>query len=361
MGASLKDIFGEKIVLFMAQKRSKKLNDHEKKTIINSYAIGISPAVVAGQLEREVGCIMTFYSRYKFNLTLPPKEKKSKGYIQGRMCLIIKLAVLENPKLSVSKLAQKIKEYMPSQPWYPKGTCLRKFLKSNNFVKRRPALKPPLSNSNRLKRLAFAKKWLINGVCTLENVIWTDETRVASHPNNRIVELWTNLKNVPEQIKMHSGGNSVMFWGCFSRHGTGPLTSILGTVDHKEYINILKDNLIPEVNIAKATIPGTWRLMQDNAPCHTARPVKAFLARNNVEFIEWPPYSPDLNPIENIWHWMKCILETEYPVCNSAEEIEERFLEIWGRITPEMCSNYCGQYEKRLKAVIDANGGYTKY
>ena len=70
----------------------------------------------------------------------------------------IKLAVLENPKLSAVKLAQKIKEYMRDQPWYPKETCLRKFLKSNNFVKRRPSLKPPLTIANRLKRLAFAKK-----------------------------------------------------------------------------------------------------------------------------------------------------------------------------------------------------------
>jgi transposase len=234
-------------------------------------------------------------------------------------------------------------------------------LGENGFKRRLPHLKPPLSEVNKAKRLAFAQKWMTDGVCTMENVIWTDESRVASHPNNRRVSMWTNTADPCYQVKMHSGGNSVMFWGSFSKHGTGPLVSLQGTMDSKEYVTVLKENLIPEIRLAKRTIPGTWRLMQDNAPCHSSKQTKAFLARNSVEFIDWPPYSPDLNPIENIWHWMKSVLETEFPVCNSAEEIEARFFEIWGTITPEMCQNWCGGYERRLLDVIAANGGYTKY
>ena len=71
--------------------------------------------------------------------------------------------------------------------------------------------------------------------------------------------------------------------------------------------------LISEFNRAKRAIPGAWRLMQDNAPCHTANAVKAVLREKGVQLIELPPYSPDLNPIENIWNWVKRKLETEYP------------------------------------------------
>lgn len=209
--------------------------------------------------------------------------------------------------------------------------------------------------------MAFANRWMTNGICTLENVIWTDETRVASNPNGRRLSVWTNAVEAPVQVKMHSGGNSVMFWGCFSKHGTGPLFSIKGSVDQHEYLEILKEGLIPEFRRAKASIPGTWRMMQDNAPPHTAKAVKRFLARNRVELIEWPPYSPDLNPIENLWNWMKKKLETEFPVCESAEEIETRIFQIWGIITPELCASYCADYGKRLSAVIAARGGYTKY
>jgi transposase len=228
-------------------------------------------------------------------------------------------------------------------------------------MRRNPTLKAPLSDKNKAKRLQFALKWMDRDECTLENVIWTDESRVASHPNGRKVALWTITGEVPTQVKMHSGGNSVMFWGCFSKHGTGPLVSLLGSMDSPKYIEVLDEHLLPQLQLGQESIGGTWRMMQDNAPCHTSKLVKSFLQRNRVDFIDWPPYSPDLNPIENIWHWMKHVLETEYPVCNSAEDIETRFFEIWTKITPEMCSKYCEHYERRLQAVIKAKGGYTKY
>lgn len=236
-----------------------------------------------------------------------------------------------------------------------------RYLKLNGLVTDKCQLKPPLTEANRLKRLAFANKWMENGICTLDNVVWTDETRVASHPNNRRVSVWTDQAEAPVPVKMHSGGHSVMFWGCFSKHGTGPLISIQGSMNQVEYISVLKEDLMPEFRRASRAIPGTWRLMQHNAPCHTAGAVKAFLRRQKVELIEWPPYSPDLNPIKKLWHWMKQKLETEYPVCQSAEELEDRIFEIWDTITPELCLAYCDNYHKRLLAVIAANGGYTKY
>ena len=222
-------------------------------------------------------------------------------------------------------------------------------------------MKPPLTDANRIKRLAFANRWMMNGVCTLDNVIWTDETRVACHPNNRRISVWTNQAEAPVQVKMHSGGNSVMFWGSMSKHGVGSLVSLEGTMNAKKYVEILKDELLPEIKHCQRTIPGTWRMMQDNAPCHTAKTVKSFLASHTIEMIDWPPFSPDLNPIENIWQWMKRILETEFPVCTSAEQIEASIFQIWNTMTPEMCFKFCGNYGKRLLAIIEANGGYTKY
>ena len=122
----------------------------------------------------------------------------------------------------------------------------------------------------------------------------SDECRVASHPNNRREACWINTAEVPDQIKMHSEGNSVMFWGRFSKHGTGPLVALTGTMDGPEYIKVLKENLCDKFKKGKRNIGGTWRLMQDNAPCHTSKLVLAFLKRKRIEFIKWPPYLPDL-------------------------------------------------------------------
>ena len=42
-------------------------------------------------------------------------------------------------------------------------------------------------------------------------------------------------------------------------------------------------------------------LQQDNAQPHVARVCQDFLANNNIVPLDWPPYSPDLSPIEHLW------------------------------------------------------------
>jgi transposase len=40
--------------------------------------------------------------------------------------------------------------------------------------------------------------------------------------------------------------------------------------------------------------------MHNNASMHTAQIIKALLEELGVNLMVWPPYSPDLNPIENL-------------------------------------------------------------
>ena len=44
-----------------------------------------------------------------------------------------------------------------------------------------------------------------------------------------------------------------------------------------------------------------WWFLQDNAPQHKSVLVRTWLFNNGIQCIDFPPYSPDLNPIENLW------------------------------------------------------------
>ena len=122
----------------------------------------------------------------------------------------------------------------------------------------------------------------------------------------------------------------------------------------------IEESLLPEYEACK--IDGEdWVVMQDNCPVHTAAIVKERLKELEIPILEWPPYSPDLNPIENVWGYIKRILHSEYPVCRNAEEVEGVILQIWNSIPDAMIQKFAGNMEHMLRAVIEADGGHTKY
>jgi transposase len=45
--------------------------------------------------------------------------------------------------------------------------------------------------------------------------------------------------------------------------------------------------------------------MQDRAKAHSARDTQLDLAKRRVYPIFWPPFSPNINPIEAVWNQMK--------------------------------------------------------
>jgi hypothetical protein len=84
--------------------------------------------------------------------------------------------------------------------------------------------------------------------------------------------------------------------------------------------------------------------------------------------MDWPPYSPDLNPIENLWSIVKRAIFTHHPELSgmpknntSKQRLCEAAVEAWEDIREEVLDHLCQSMMRRLEAVIAANGWYTKY
>ena len=69
-----------------------------------------------------------------------------------------------------------------------------------------------------------------------------------------------------------SGQDGVMVWGCFTKHGLGPLVRLDGKITAKEYIAVLQNHLIPYMNTLENKENAIFQ--EDNAPIHTARIAK---------------------------------------------------------------------------------------
>ena len=105
---------------------------------------------------------------------------------------------------------------------------------------------------------------------------------------------------------------------------------------------------------------GAEWFLQDSATPHTARSVKAWLARKKWKVMSWPGNSPDLNSIENMWSWMKGQLSNSH--CSSLDDLKLEISRLWRhRTPPEICRSLAHSMPCRMAAVIEANGAATKY
>ena len=76
------------------------------------------------------------------------------------------------------------------------------------------------------------------------------------------------------------------------------------------------------------------------------------------EVLDWPVYSPDLNPIENFWALFKNSLRGQIVTW---EKLEEKVMKVWNNINPEVVRNLISSYEIRLVKVINNHGKLTGY
>ena len=79
-------------------------------------------------------------------------------------------------------------------------------------------------------------------------------------------------------------------------------------------------------------------------------------------FINWwctPPESPDINPIENLWHEMKDHLRGVVKPRNK-QEVIDGIVAFWNTIDKQ-CAKYIGHLQKVIPKVIEKGGDATGY
>ena len=164
-----------------------------------------------------------------------------------------------------------------------------------------------------------------------------------------------------EFAKIRHRANGWMFWACFAGRNKG--TSLIwdkswGKINAASY----QEHILPLFH--QFWLQDHRRvLQQDNAPAHAARATKAFMMQlfPGAEIVTWPPHSPDLNPIEHVWSWMKRWIERTYPIRPTGVSLKQSIQAAWDAVPEDFLLKLVHSMPRRLQAVINANGGYTGY
>jgi transposase len=247
----------------------------------------------------------------------------------------------------------------------PEKTVINDYLLENDLRIVKLLRKPLVSSKNIKKRIEFARNNLENIDDLVFKTIWSDETTVRKMPQGKDIRIRChgsiNKEDLPVNQQIQAGGFSVMFWGCFSILGTGPLIALEGTQNQHTYVKLLKDYLIPEIYTAKHDFGIEMTFMHDNAPCHKTNLVTRYLKRKKVTTLDWPPQSPDLNPIENLWAIIKKRRQKKYGFPQSKEDLIEQVFKIWEDLDENLLQKLGKSMEKRLNEVLRLSGRSTKY
>ena len=154
------------------------------------------------------------------------------------------------------------------------------------------------------------------------------------------------------------GGGSLMIWAGIGSHGKTDLVIVRGGLNADRYVN---DIVRPHVVPYQAAVGANFVLMDDNATPHRARVTNQFLNNQGIQRLVWPSKSPDLNPLEHLWSHLKYRVNKRIKPTTTLVGLERILRREWAAIEQVRIDRLINSMRRRCLAVIDADGGHTRY
>ncbi|UYV78470.1 hypothetical protein LAZ67_16001593 [Cordylochernes scorpioides] len=223
-------------------------------------------------------------------------------------------------------------------------------LVANGLHSCRPLRRLPLTPPKRRQRLEWCRArstWMTEW----HRVVFSDESRFCLSSDSRRVRVWrrrgerSNPAAIVERPTVRQRG--IMVWGAIAYDSRSPLLRIQGTMTAQRYVDdVLRPVTLPYLQ----GVPNAL-YQQDNARPHTARISQQAL--QDVQMLPWPPYSPDLSPIEHVWDIIGRRLYA-LPQPRSEDELWQMVEREWRAIPQDAIRTLIGSLPRRVAACIAA-------
>ena len=237
-----------------------------------------------------------------------------------------------------------------------------------------------LTEATRRKRLEFCRANRSRG---WGYTLFTDRKKfLFSYPGSKVPATSWVVEGTRRAALTVNHPQVVNVYAGLSKYGLTRLHIVAGTSGDKstyknqqgrgarnitmqEYRDVLKSTLLPEgQRIFSLHGISSWLLQQDNDPAHKAAGPEVTQWRtqhaSRVSVLpNWPPNSPDLNPIENLWGYLQAKMDAKG--CVNFSEFKAALVQEAGSIPRTLCSKLVDSMPRRVAECIRLEGGKTKH
>jgi transposase len=325
----------------------------ERAAIVTLHGVGWTGWDIAQELQCDEHAVTRWVRRWQETRTLDDSERSGRPRCTTEET-DEKIAQLsdKSPTSTPKQIIQQL--YLPVSP----HTVSRR-LDEVGLVGRVQETEHELDEFDIQRRLAFANEHINWTEDQWSHVFFSDECNFYLGQHGRqYVRRPVGQSHDPKYMhavpQLHG---KVSLWGCICAEGLGHAELYAGSLDSTRHRDILRHSLIPSF---KQFFPsGPWYFQQDNVRFHTTSDTLAYLHNTGVTVIEWPPWSPDLNPIENLWNVLKARVYARFP--QTLEEMEQFIREEWEATDLKFICHICRSMPRRLQLLLENKGHKISY
>lgn len=321
---------------------------------------GAIQRVVAEALHTSQNVISRLWSRYRSTGDVAERHTGRYRVTTQRQDRFLQMTARRQPNITAMQLVQRLQE---DHQLLVSDQTVRRRLHEVGLHARRPLRVPALRRGNRGRRLSWAREHLPWSDEQWSLVLFTDESRFGFHPDSRRTRVWRTPGRVsrlrhPQEVHPYQGG-TIMVWAGIRLGGRTQLVWIQGSMTAQKYHEeVVEPVIVPH----RIQIGQEFLLMHDNAPSHTARLVSAALRDHDIQVLDWPAQSPDLNPIEHAWDMLQRKALRDFPPnLTTEQQLYEHLQRTWDLIPQQDIDNLILSINNRCRCVINVRGGNTDY
>jgi transposase len=329
------------------------LLSEQRWAIINLHKDGQKRATIASKITCNIKTVNHWISHYKQNGSVEDKRRSGRKRKTDENTDVNIIASAVEKKFTTPKMIKREQQL---------AVCtrtIRRRLNEAGLYGHVARKEYPFTDDHIRKRLSFAngyKGWTMD---QWDTVLFSDETHIELGPHGQVwVQRPLGAAFEPQYMTTKDAHPArISIWGCFSGHGLGEIEIFTDILDARKMKAILDAHLLPSANCFFCA--GAWWFLQDNDPKHRSRLVQRWLFTHGVQCIDFPPYSPDLNPIENLWNDLKRRIEKLN--ARDIAELRAHVNEEWAATDTNLLSCLSHSMPGRCKAVIANRGHKTTY